>query len=224
MGSQSKYKTRDLRYVPVKQVAGGTVGDTVKYAFVSNIPDKYLTILGHIPITQALASAPIVGLVLGCSYPKPGRAGKKLDGRYVSSFFDQTKKLALKKDGWRLARTKARTQYRNPNSPRSLVQTAFVTINSVNYAWNPPKVTIQNVTEATMTALGVRLTVTNIADLVFGANFPKPPRFSKTLVEGDDVKVISSFYDPSVDALPAGIDLAASAQTILGATSYMPSV
>lgn len=223
MGSQSKYKTRDLRYVPVKPVAGATVGDTVKYAFLSNIPDTYAPTLGHVLITSAMASAPIIGLVLGCSYPKPGRATKKINQRIVSSFFDQTKKLDLKKAGWKTAKTRALAQYRDGGNARSLVQTVFVTVNSINYAWNPPKVTIQNVTEATLAALGVRLIVPDIADLVFGADFPKPPRFSKTLVDGDDVKVVSSFYDPSVSVLPDGIDIAGNGQRILSATEYMPS-
>lgn len=223
MGSQSKYDTRTLRYVPVKPIAGDTTGETVKYAFVSNTPQKYQAIVGHVPVSAVMMNSVVLGLVLGCSYPKPGRAGKKLDQRYVSTYFDQTKKLALKKDGWRLAKTRAKPQYRNPANSGSLVQTVFVTINGINYAWNPPKVTITNVTPATITALGIKTVVSDIADLTFGADFPKPPRFSKTLVEGDSVKVISSFYDPSVAALPAGLDSAGSALTLLANTGYTPA-
>jgi hypothetical protein len=207
VGSQTKYGSKDLVYVPAKITAPGDgaagPGVQLKYVFATNIPASDRTALGQIAVTDAFRKAPPPGTVLASSFPKPGRATKRTALRVTSSFYDYTKAAALKKDLWRLTKFKGNPRF--VSSGAALVQTVYVTINGVNYAWNQPKVTETNITAATLTALGVRTATTaNIDDLVTGCNYPKPPRAGFTLVSGDDVKSLSTYYDPSVSTLPAG--------------------
>jgi hypothetical protein len=67
----------------------------------------------------------------------------------------------------------------------------------VKYAWNMPKDTAQKI--GSIQALGIRLATGQDNDLVFGAEYPKPPRATRLI--GEDQ--ISTFYDPST-TLPAG--------------------
>jgi hypothetical protein len=205
MGSQSKYKSRELVYVPVKIVppAEGAQGAGVelKYVFPTNIPLDDRTKLGQIAVDKTFQSAPPPGTIMGASFPRPGRANKREALRFTSSFYDFNKALALKKDQWRL--TKFKGVPRAIFSEKAFVRTVYVTINGVYYAWNQPKVTQTNITTAIVTQLGVKLaTPADLDNLVTGCNYPKPPRASTTIVTQDDVKVVSSYYDPSISALP----------------------
>lgn len=221
MGSQTKYKAHELVYVPAKIVnvrneAAGTT-TTLKYIFGTNIPTSDRTELGHVAVTEAMIGSPPAGSVLGCSFPKPPRAGKRSGVlRYTSSFYDIGKALALKKNGWRLTKTKALPKLKLASDTQSLVQTVYVTINGVNYAWNPPKVSETNITATVVAALGIKIAVaSDLNDLVWGANRPKPPRASTIKVEGDDVKTLSTFYDNSVSSLPADWSTAGAAKISL---------
>jgi hypothetical protein len=198
MGSQTKYKNRDVVYVPVKPIAGNeTSSDTFKYVFLTNIPDADRATLGQVPVSDLMRRSQTIGLVVGSSYPKPSRAGQRGATRYTSSYVDAAKIPALKKVGWRISKAKSLPRYINNSA--SFVQTQYVTINGINYAWNMPKVTETNVTTAVLTALGHKVpTRTDIAELVFGAEMPRPPRAKTVIGTGEDAKNVSTFYDPSV--------------------------
>lgn len=214
MGSQSKYDAKRWVYIDVnipKADDKGTPGEAVKYGFPTNVPGTTSSALGHKDITD-LADPPDK-LVVGCSFPKPRRASKTVrgsGGRCYSSFVSEAKVIAVKNDGWRVTKTKAVANIKLASDSQSLVQTVYVTIRGIKYAWNQPKVTETNLTEGktSLSAIGVKKAAAGDRDeLCFGANFPKPPRASFIVTgkdkEKDGPKIISTFYDPS-GTLPTG--------------------
>lgn len=210
MGSQTKYKKKDLVYVPIKiatTVEGAEAGG-VNYAFFTNIPDAARTKLGQVAI--ATPAAPPVGTVLTSNFPKPRRASQRSGLRYTSSFCSAANIVPLKVEGWRISKQRVtKPPLHTPTlRPNSFIQTAYVTFRGIKYAWQLPKVTITNVTEAVIGQLGIKLaTPADFDELCFGAQAPKPPKASITIGTGDGAeatsKTLSTFYDPSV-TLPAG--------------------
>lgn len=200
MGSQTKYNTKDLVYVhitiPVAEGEGqGTT--SLKYGFFTNIPSGNRTDLGHVAIAANQYADPPVGLVMGCSFPRPRRASKRETARFVSSYVSREQMVAARKKGYRVS--PSRTNSKINLSPASFVTSVYVTIRGVNYGWNIPKVTITNVGDLAG-SLGVKTANAGDRDeLCFGANFPKPPQASIIKVSGDDIKTIRTFYDPSKD-------------------------
>ena len=201
MGSQTKYNTKSLVFVNIdftEPTADNPDPVNIKYGFSTNIPASYASQLGHTPITN-LGNPPL-GLVVGSSFPKPRRASKRDTSRMVSSFIAVDKQVAAKKAGYKITRTKAKPKLITRTN--SFVQTVFVTIRGIRYAWNIPKVSATNAGD--LAALGIRVATADDANsLVFGANFPRPPRATKIVVSGDEIKNITTFYDPSVDP-PSG--------------------
>lgn len=204
MGSQTKYNAKELVYVnivipnPATEGNEGTVG--LLYGFFTNIPPSNRTELGHVAITPAQYADPPQGLVMGCSFPKPRRAGKRETNRYTSSYVSQEKIAAAKKAGYRVSPSRGNSKINL--SAASFVQTVYVSMRGVKYGWNIPKVTLTNAGD--LTGLGVTNAVAGDRDeLCFGANFPKPPQASIIKANGDEIKVVRTFYDPSKN-LPAG--------------------
>ena len=205
MDSQSKYKEKTLRFVNIvaenpadAQGAGGV--DAFTYGFSTNIKQSDATELGH--VTLNLASPPN-RLIIGASSPKPMRASKRqgtgASAYYCSSFCDVTKRLTLKNAGWQVTRSKRNSRIINAES--ALVQTVFVTVRGIKYAWHRNKVTVTNATAAKMASLGHMVpTAADASELVFGAEFPKPPK-AAMIIPGasadDGPKRITAFYDPS---------------------------
>lgn len=207
MGSQTKYKDKELVFVTLVEIgAGGTAGtETLKYVFSTNIPTSDRTELGHTPVTDIMARSVVQGLVMGCSYPKPSRATKRTPLRVTSSFYSHTKgKTELRKLGYKVRRFNKVA--RIVNSPSALVKTVLVTISGLRYAWNIPKVTETNLPSGvTLAQLGVidPPVGSSFADVVYGATVPKPGKVSATTITGDDVKTISTYYDPDLATIPA---------------------
>lgn len=198
MGSQTKYARKGLVYVAISvgepQGDPPTTPENVKYGFFTNIPASYGTVLGHTPIAETQYADPPQGLVIGCSFPKPRRASKRDTNRYVSSFVAKTKIDDARKAGYRVTPSRARSRIILTAS--SLVESVYVTIRGIKYGWNIPKVTETNA--GSLAALGVvKATAGDRDELCFGANFPKPPRATKTVISGSDIKTITTFYDPS---------------------------
>lgn len=213
MGFQSKYDQKNAVLVPIKiaTTTDGVEAGGVNYAFFTNIPTGQRATLGQVAITDL--EAPPLGTVLGSNFPKPRRASRRSNGaggRFTSSFCSTALIRPLKAAGWRITKPRVtKPPLHTPAlRPNSFIQTAYVTFRGIKYAWQLPKVTITNVTEATILALGVRLaTPGDFDELCFGANAPKPPKASRTISTGADaslnIKTLSTFYDPSV-TLPAG--------------------
>src|SRR4028119_2470827 len=211
MGSQTKYDKKDLVYVPIKiaTTTDGVEAGGVNYAFYTNVPQAAKTALGQVPITTP--ANPPLGTVLASNFPKPRRASRREALRFTSSFCSAALLTQLKIAGWRITKPRVtKPPLHTPTlRPNSFIQTAYVTVRGIKYAWQLPKVTITNVTEAVLTTLGVKLaTPGDFDELCFGANAPKPPKASVTIGEGDGAtatsKTLSTFYDPSIANLPTG--------------------
>jgi hypothetical protein len=211
MGSQTKYDKKSLVYVPIKiaTTTDGVEAGAVNYAFYTNVPASAKTALGQVAITTP--ESPPLGTVLASNFPKPRRASKRDALRYTSSFCSAALLVQLKVAGWRITKSRVtRPPLHIPElRPNSFIQTAYVTFRGIKYAWQLPKVTITNVTQATLTALGVKFAVPGDFDeLCFGGNAPKPPKASVTIGSGDGPdltsKTLSTFFDPSTTSLPAG--------------------
>ena len=211
MGSQSKYAKKELVYVPIKiaTTTEGVEAGGVNYAFYTNIPTSQRTALGQVAITTP--ANPPLGTVLASNFPKPRRASRREALRYTSSFCSAALLAQLKVAGWRIVKPRiTKPPLHIPAlRPNSFVQTVYVTFRGIKYAWQLPKVTITNVTQAVIDELGIKLaTPGDFDELCFGANAPKPPKASRTVGEGSGAslisKTLSTFYDPSTTTLPTG--------------------
>ncbi|MCC3409900.1 MAG: hypothetical protein JGK17_31060 [Microcoleus sp. PH2017_10_PVI_O_A] len=214
MGSQTKYDPKTFVFVPIKIATtqeGVEVGG-VNYAFSTNIPSGARTTLGQVEITDI--NSPPLGTVLASSFPKPRRASRRTGGtggRFTSSFCSTALIKQLQVGGWRVSKPRVtKPPLHTPTlRPNSFIQTAYVTFRGIKYAWQLPKVTITNLTQAVIDQLGIKLaTPSDFDELCFGAQAPKPPKASVTLGQGTGAdtttKTLSTFYDPSIANLPAG--------------------
>jgi hypothetical protein len=196
MGSQTKYGKKDLVYVAINLPPageGGAPGDPIKYGFFTNIPTANRTDLGQIAIPESSFADPPDKLVIGCSFPKPRRASRRENLRYTSSFVARDRLDEARKKGYRVSPSKGNSKINLAAS--SLVQSVYVVIRGIKYGWNMPKVTETNA--GSLAELGVIKAVAGDRDeLCFGCNFPKPPKASLVKVTGDDIKTITTFYDP----------------------------
>jgi hypothetical protein len=190
-------------------------GATFRYGFSTNCDAADAAILGH----QDAGMAPIPPkLVFGANSPKPAVAyKKKASGKTESSFIDFNQIVAAKAASWKVTGFK----YKNPRSgTRS--KAVYVKFNGIKYAWQMSATVYSRITAAQRTQLGiVEATATDIADLVWGVNDPKPPRASRDL-GGSKVE---TFIDPDkIGSLPAnsGWTIRVSRATKADATAGVP--
>ncbi len=211
MGSQTKYDKKSLVYVPIKIATNtdGVEAGGVNYAFYTNVPAGAKTALGQVAI--ATPASPPLGTVLASNFPKPRRASKREALRYTSSFCSAALLVQLKVAGWRITKPRVTKPplHIAELRPKSFIQTVYVTVRGIKYAWQLPKVTITNLPTGALDALGVKLaTPGDFDELCFGANAPKPPKASVTIGSGEGAnqtsKTLSTFYDPSIESLPEG--------------------
>jgi hypothetical protein len=211
MGSQSKYEKKQLVYVPIKiaTTTEGVEAGGVNYAFFTNIPTGSRTALGQVAITTP--ENPPLGTVFASSFPKPRRASQRNALRFTSSFCSAALITQLKIAGWRISKPRVTKPPLHTETlrPKSFIQTVYVTIRGIKYAWQLPKVTKTNVTEGVLAQLGVKFaTPGDFDELCFGANAPKPPKAGVTIGSGEGAdttsKDLSTFYDPSISNLPEG--------------------
>lgn len=203
MGSTTKYKTRELCTVSIKTPDVDGNGTLLKYAFYTNIPDSARTKLGI--TTVALGTALPVNCVLGPSFPKPAKASKRFTDRSTSSFVSESAIAAARLDGWRVIRSRRLPRIHLGQNANDLVRTVYVTIKGIKYAWNIPTVSLGKIGEDGTLSLGIKYAVADdVSELCFGANYPKPPRASKTFgTTADDLSTVQTFYDPD-KTLPDG--------------------
>lgn len=175
-------------HVPIEGYAG------LKYVFNSRNDPGDREILGQELL--AATETNVAGYVIGVNAPKPPRAKKDKTTGSESGFYDHTNRAELIAAGWQLTKGKAG---RSPSvSGRS--DFVYVTINGVKYAWYCPRSAGAAGLDPDAVALGVKPVTAN--DLVvYGAQFPVPPRFKKALNGG----IYSTFYDPSVTEVPEGV-------------------
>lgn len=173
---------------PRTLVTVGIPGFTaLRYGFPSGLKDSLRTEFGQTAVNFDQLGT---GLVLGANSPKPYRAGKRLTTGFESSFCDSTKVKTLKAAGWSITFPKIRAATKS-----ALSTTLFVTIGGIKYAWTTPTLPAG----FTVEAIGAKVAGSDDKDLVFGARFPRPARYSTDLtVEGsENVTTLSIFVDPT---------------------------
>jgi hypothetical protein len=178
------YRKRDLVYVAIK--VGPT---TINYGFLTGLKPADRTDFGQIEITTNLPTA----FCFGANAPKPARASKREPTGYVSSYCADNKINTLKDAGYRTSRKKQR-------SPQlgGLSKTVYVTIEGIKYAWNTPAIATE---PQGYNSAGIQSATANDIDLIYGAEFPKPPRYATEISGADNLSgTFSTFVDPSNEA------------------------
>jgi hypothetical protein len=169
-------------------VTVGVSGFTgLQYGFRSRLKSSLRDDLGQVLISSTTS---LQGLVIGVNSPKPTRATKEFATGSESSFADPTKFTTLRTAGWTLTRSKAIQQ--GGNTANSTVY--YLTVNGIKYAFRSANTPTGLTGVPDRTAIGLKQPTENDKDLVFGASFPKPPRFKKKLDTG---KTFSTWIDPS---------------------------
>jgi hypothetical protein len=178
-------------------------GTQVKYGFRTTLEANYRTQLSQTLVD--LGTTFPVGLVIGANAPKPPKASKLVATGTKSSFCSFPRQAQARAAGWRVGSPKLRSARATARS-----QVYYLTIRGIKYAWNLPTATATRLS-GRLAQLGVRAATANDTDLVFGAEFPKPPRVAVASGSGDNVNVYSTFCDPQrLDSLPAGFQVISS--------------
>ncbi len=171
-------RSRRLVWVTVSQPL-----QALKYAFRSGLRDSERSRFGQTALTNPEETQ---GVIIGANAPKPARASKKMQTGWEGSFCSHTVIAALKVAGYRITAGKPT---RKPRAATNNSRVVYVTLNGIKYAWYYVASTVA----ANIGTVGVREASGNDNDLIFGAEFPKPPRYK--VIIGDDS--FSSFVDPS---------------------------
>lgn len=166
---------------------------TLKYVFRSRLKDTLRNNLGQVLIEAALTD--ITGVIVGANAPKPPKATKKIpEFGTVSSFCDGTKGAELKRDGWKVRGSKYPQYSINLLEQAKDSVTYVLTLNGVKYAFNSTPIS-ESVIFPGLGGILSEATAANENDqLVWGAEFPKPPKMKLTNSAG---KSFSTFIDPS---------------------------
>lgn len=180
------YEDSRLVYVTIAEFTN------LKYTFKTRVKTTTSTDLGHTTVGVAQIST-AQGYVIGANSPKPPRASKSTETGIEGSFVDKDKIASAKAAGYSIQRGKRRT----PRKTKFTV-VKYVDINGIKYAWNSP--TAQGA--PSLDALGAT-DATDNDQVVFGADFPKPPRVKIGIGDNNSY---SSFVDPNKfdDAIAAG--------------------
>lgn len=167
-----------------------TIG-SLKYGFktTKNIHDSYKAELGQTTYAGA------AGVFFGANAPKPPRATKEFKAGSISSFCSTDKISSLKKSEWTVSR-KARIR---GVKTAGKTRTVYVPMpGGWKYAWNI------TAAEADLAAdLGFTLaTGSDASELIWGVNYPKPPRATKRSAAGST----STFIQPKQSIMDAAIN------------------
>ncbi len=165
-----------------------TIG-SLKYGFktTKSVHNSYKSELGQ---TTYAGSA---GVFFGANSPKPPRATKEFASGTIGSYCSTDKISSLKSNGWTVSR-KARIR---GVKTAGKTRTVYVDMpGGWKYAWNI------TASEADLASeLGfVLATGADATDLIWGVNYPKPPRASKT----DENGTTSTFMKPQNSAIGVG--------------------
>lgn len=172
------YDESRLVYVTIDGFSG------LNYTFKTRVKSSTSTDLGHTELdTGSLSSAQ--GYVIGAQSPKPPRASKRTQNGIEGSFVDKAKLGAAKAAGYQISKGKVRR-----GADTEFTRVKYVLINGIKYAWNSPTSAQE---PGDVASTGVK-DATSSDDLVFGADFPKPPRVKKELAAGS---FYSTFADPN---------------------------
>jgi hypothetical protein len=199
------YSTAEFVYV---LLTFGT--KTIKYGFRCRLQrDSAYTALGITKIDPTTVTSILQGLVIGCNAPKPPRAKKKFDTSppgHESTFCGNSSAVlkTARDDGWKISPGRpSRKAISTPNS-----KTLYVTVNGLSYAWNA-SIPATGVLDLTSLDADIGAKIATIADegLVWGCDFPKPPRAGRVVKDPDDGEDdwFTTFADPArIDSLATG--------------------
>lgn len=167
----------------------------LKYGFRSGVEESFRGQLGQ----TVVAAADLQNLVVGANRPKPARASKKRATGYEGSFCSYDQIATLKQNGFSI------TPGKGPRLAKAttLSKPVYVTVNGIKYGWMSPVSTMP----VTVGSIGVKDVGGTDTDILYGCEFPKPPRMK--FINDTTGDSFSSFADPSnVDQAPAGWTLA----------------
>lgn len=188
-------------------------GSQLKFGFRSpnGVTEAVRTMLGHVPAVNADGSY-ISGFILGANFPQPPRMSKRNVGNYYCGI-DRINEARA--DGWK--QTKPAKYLRGGSRNKTVLVTIDLRLN--NEAGEPigpamriarylRNTTRTRITDAVLTQLGVDITTQADSDLVYGAEYPKPPEARYTAVpaaEPNNIDTYGSMIDPKkIDTLPSG--------------------
>jgi hypothetical protein len=197
----NKYDTKDEVSV--------TMDNGLIYVFETNVDTVERTGLGHVTLP---AIVPALAFKGGNS-PKPRRARRRTADGWNSSFCAATPATvvtALKTAGWQVGKIPKRRGIITGTTARAT--TVYVTVRGIKYAWNMTVESLNTMTQATATALGIeRATAADIPTLVWGASIPKPAKvqFFNTAGPGNGDFLTTFVGQAQEDNLPAGWKLIA---------------
>ncbi len=169
-----------------------------------SVSDADGAVLGH----QAVdVTTPVANLAFGVNYPKPRKATRVRSTGYTSSFVAPSALVTATAAGWDIS--KAKSKGRKSNT--SLQVVVYVTVNGLKYAWGMSRRAWAKV-KANAPKFGIREATDADTDLIFGAQFPKPPRVASSITSGrgDSAKSlkVTTFCDPSnLDQIPRGFSI-----------------
>lgn len=141
------------------------------------------------------ATIDITNVVAGSSNPKPPRARKRIGvapNTYEESFCSYDKITALRSDGWSIK--KGAPWGNGAPGPASVV--LYVPINGKNIAWRRPTIPAG----ITVADIGCRIATAADDDLIFGADFPRLPKYKRPFEDSQDPETdsFSTFGEPGV--------------------------
>lgn len=174
---------RNLRSRRLVTVTVSAQLPSLRYGFRSGLRDSERSRFGQTPVDNP---DNVTGLVVGANAPKPARAAKKIATGWEGSYCSHSVIAALKTAGYKITSGKPT---RKPRAANQTSRVVYVTVNGIKYAWYSPSSTVA----ANISTVGIRDASPSDNDLIFGAEFPKPPRYK--IIVGDDS--FSSFIDPS---------------------------
>lgn len=169
------------------------VGSPYRYGFPTNIDESRGEQLGHTLVAGALPE----GYIVGANLPKPARATRRFVDGTTSSFIDAGSVISARNLGWSVGQAKIGT---GGTTARATI--VYIRMGLVKYAW-PMRNTTRARIQPDFAGLGIVESTPADKDLVFGSRIPKPPKATKTVITGDEVDTLGTFYDPDTD-LPEG--------------------
>ena len=164
---------------------------TLKYGFktTKDVHDAYKSALGQTTYAGA------TGVFFGANSPKPFRASKTFESGTIGSFCSYDKLDTLRSDGWTIGKGRRIRGIKTGGRTRTVYT---IMPGDWKYAWN---ITAGEV------GLGQTLgftqaTAADAAELIWGVNYPKPPRASKAGTDGS----VSTFVEPKESTVEAAVN------------------
>ena len=186
-------------------------GSQLKFGWRSpeGVTEATRQVLGHVDAVQADGSY-ISGLILGANFPQPPRYQKHGVGNYYCAIDRQNE---ARTQGWTLAESPK--YLRGGSRGKSVLVAIDLRVNDEQGNPVGPEMRIARymrnstrarILPADLTALGVAVTTPNDFNLIYGAEYPRPPEARFTAVDvTSNIDTYGTMVDPrKLDSLPNG--------------------